>query len=299
MAIGTGAAILGSTLLGAGTSALGARGANRAAERNSAIAAQNIDAANTAIGEAGPRAHEARSRGADELINYLRSGTEGYRQDLSPVEDQYNYGVWGMRGMQAPGTPAAWGRLEDASQGDMSQFRASPDYEFRRSEGIRGTKADFNASGSGLYGGNALRGVTDYASNLASGEYGDWWNRQYGLGGAQRDVSTGDYDRDYRNYQGLTDIGLNALYGRAGAARDLETNIGQTYGNLYGSQAQDITNAGYGVAGNLVGNAQIQANTPYVSPWGGVSNALQGGVENWLYNKKRQPVMTGPPGKGG
>ena len=32
--------------------------------------------------------------------------------------------------------------------------------------------------------GNALRGITNYSSNLAAGEYGDYWNRLAGLTGA-------------------------------------------------------------------------------------------------------------------
>lgn len=74
---------------------------------------------------------------------------------------------------------AALGRLNDPNA-----FTASPDYNFRRTEGMRGIENSFSASGGALSG-NALRALTDFNSNLASGEFGNWWNRtasQAGLG---------------------------------------------------------------------------------------------------------------------
>jgi hypothetical protein len=76
----------------------------------------------------------------------------------------------------------ALGRLNAASTGDMSSFNASPDYNFRRTEGTRGLERTAAARG-GAFSGNALRALTDFNSNLASTEYGNWWNRQAGLAG--------------------------------------------------------------------------------------------------------------------
>lgn len=73
-------------------------------------------------------------------------------------------------------------RLTTASTGDNSNFFASPDYNFRRTEGQRGMEQSAAARG-GAFSGNALRALSDYNQNLASGEYGDWWNRQAGIAG--------------------------------------------------------------------------------------------------------------------
>lgn len=76
----------------------------------------------------------------------------------------------------------ALGRLDRTSTGDMTNFFASPDYNFRREEGMRGLERTAAARG-GAFSGNALRALGERNSNLASGEFGDWWDRQAGLAG--------------------------------------------------------------------------------------------------------------------
>lgn len=65
---------------------------------------------------------------------------------------------------------------------DMSVFWASPDYNFRRSEGNRGIERTAAARG-GAFSGNALRALTEFNSGLASQEFGDFFNRRAGLAG--------------------------------------------------------------------------------------------------------------------
>lgn len=74
----------------------------------------------------------------------------------------------------------ALNKLESLGNGNMSSFYASPDYNFRRIEGTRGINNSFAARG-GAASGNALRALTDYSSNLASGEFGNFWNRVKGV----------------------------------------------------------------------------------------------------------------------
>lgn len=73
-----------------------------------------------------------------------------------------------------------------ADQAAMPQgldvFQASPDYQFRRGEGMRGIENSFAARG-GAASGNALRALTEFNSNLASGEFGDFVNRQLAMAG--------------------------------------------------------------------------------------------------------------------
>lgn len=72
---------------------------------------------------------------------------------------------------------AALGRLQDPNG-----FEASPDYAFRRNEGLRDIGNYFGARG-GAFSGNALKALTEFNSGLASGEYGNWFNRQSNLAG--------------------------------------------------------------------------------------------------------------------
>lgn len=74
----------------------------------------------------------------------------------------------------------------DAEQAALPQgldvFQASPDYNFRRDEGMRNIENSFAARG-GAASGNALRALTDFNSNLASGEFGNFVNRQLAMAG--------------------------------------------------------------------------------------------------------------------
>jgi hypothetical protein len=96
---------------------------------------------------------------------------------------------------------------------DMSVFTQSPDYQFRRSEGMRGIEGSFAAGGMGQSG-NALRALADFNSNLAGGEFGSWWNRQAGLAGVGQSATT---DTAQFGAQHAQNAGQNAMY--AGNAR--------------------------------------------------------------------------------
>jgi hypothetical protein len=65
---------------------------------------------------------------------------------------------------------------------DYSAFFKSPDYQFRQSQGMEGIGNSFSASG-GAKSGNALKALADFNSNLASGEFGNYFNRQLALAG--------------------------------------------------------------------------------------------------------------------
>jgi hypothetical protein len=66
----------------------------------------------------------------------------------------------------------------------MSRFFTSPDYQFRQAEGQSAIDRGAAARGGALSG-NAIRGGVEYASNLASGEYGNYVNRLLAMGAVQ------------------------------------------------------------------------------------------------------------------
>ena len=186
-------------------------------------------------GKTGKKADKRRAM----LEDYLRTGTaikgdhpklnrfikeidalrgRGYQYDPNAVNEQ----------AAGPIAPAAGsGTSADGTAGNFSRFFTSPDYEFRRNEGIRGIEQGAAARGGALSG-NAMRGVTEYNSNIASGEFGNYFER------------------------------LMRMTGQGGAATNNAVSAGQNYANNGGNymQAQgDARASGIMGAGNSVMNA--------------------------------------------
>ncbi|UOF80515.1 hypothetical protein [Caudoviricetes sp.] len=113
---------------------------------------------------------------ANKLFN-VKSGS------FSPISDT-NMLSWGGYSYQAPADtdPNAVNGIVTPSGPDMSGFFASPDYNFRRTEGQRGIEQSAAARG-GAFSGNALKALNQYNSNLAAGEYGDYFNRLASMAG--------------------------------------------------------------------------------------------------------------------
>ena len=148
------------------------------------------------------------------------------REDMAP---------WLASGREALGT------LDRTAAGDMSAFQASPDYNFRRTEGTRDIGSSFAARG-GAASGNALRALSEFNSNLASGEFGNWWNR---------------------------------TSARAGVGQTAAGNLGQLGANSAGTIGQIGQNA----ASNI-GNAMQQGANARASGLQGQANAFANSNQN-------------------
>lgn len=101
----------------------------------------------------------------------IRIPTPVNRGDLQGQYQTY------LRGFSQQGQPGT-----QRTAPDYSSFYASPDYNFRRTEGNRDIGSSFAARG-GAASGNALRALDEYNSNLAAGEFGNYFNRQAALAG--------------------------------------------------------------------------------------------------------------------
>lgn len=157
------------------------------------------------------------SRGAKSAANAQANASRDamavqeriYQQQRADAEP------WRQAGM------GALERLNSASTGDMSNFFASPDYNFRRNEGQRDIGNSFAARG-GAASGNALRALSEFNSSMASSEYGNWWNRQAGLAGVGQQANTqiGHAGQNYANQSGnaLMQAGDARASGVAGSA---------------------------------------------------------------------------------
>lgn len=115
-------------------------------------------------------------------------------------------------------------RLQDPT----ASFMASPDYGFVRSEGLRDIENLFSAK-SGAKSGNALRALDQFNTNLASGEFGNWWNRQAGLAGLGQTTGTQ-----------LGTLGANNA-----------ATVGSYYGNSGDARASGILGRGAVVSNSL------------------------------------------------
>lgn len=150
---------------------------------------------------------------------------------------------------------------------EMGDFFASPDYKFRYDEAMRGANASY--AGRGLLKSDAaVKGVMDRGSNLASAEYGNWFNRQMqqqqndrgqfntdrnvglevwnnqnnrqdNIFNTDRQYQTGRYDNETGNLFDITEIGLRA----AGNVSGAQNNYAANTGNIFGSQAQAASDA--------------------------------------------------------
>lgn len=105
-------------------------------------------------------------------------------------------------------------------------------YKFRMGQGMDAIQRRAGAGGTLLTGGT-LKDLTEFGQGLASTEYGNEWQRQFGLAGLNADISGGNASRNLQGLLGLTGYGMNAAQGMAGA---------------YGNQGQAAAGGTYGQA---------------------------------------------------
>jgi hypothetical protein len=127
--------------------------------------------------------------GANALLGYRAAGQAA---DASEAGSMAAIAEGARQYDQSRSDQMPWlvsGRNALAELDDPNGFTASPDYNFVRSEGIRDIGNSFAARGGALSG-NALRAITDYGSNVASGEYGNWFSRRLNKAGMGADTAS-------------------------------------------------------------------------------------------------------------
>ncbi len=134
-------------------------------------------AGNAAKGAAGMMQDEAvRSRAA--LSPWVSAGTgaiDKITQLLGLGDLKTNGGNYNTYGLD----PA---NAKEIQQQAFADFKTTPDYTFRMDEGIKAL--DRSAASRGLLrSGAQMKGITDFAGNLASGEYGNYLNNLYKAAG--------------------------------------------------------------------------------------------------------------------
>lgn len=171
-------------------------------------------------------------------------------QTTGQTSDGVPQGV--TNGPQAP-SPA----LTDPNSPNYGAFFKSPDYQFRKTQGMEGIGNSFSASG-GAKSGNALKALADFNSNLAAGEFGNYFNRQAALAGIGQTATNTSANAGIATGQIVGNALQNAGNARAsgiagsanawgGAASGIAQGLGyymQQRRNPYGMQSG---NWGYGM----------------------------------------------------
>jgi hypothetical protein len=197
-------------------------------------------------------AARSQERSADQAVQEQRRQFDTTRADFAP---------WMEAGR------GALGRLQDPN----ANFMASPDYEFRRNEGERGIGQSFAPRG-GAFSGNALRALSQFNSNMASGEFGNWWNRQSSLAGLGQTAagSVGQFGANAAGNIGnaLMARGEAGAAGRLGAANSIGGAVNSGLNNFL------LMRGGYfGSGGGGGGGAGLMG-------WNYPNGGFGGGIRN-------------------
>lgn len=223
-----------------------------------AIAGAAIVGAGASIYSA-KKAAKAQTKAADQSIAEQRRQYDQTRADQAPWRtagsaaiDKLSavYGLNGKTATNPDGTPASYGG-----------FFASPDYQFRRDESLKAASAALASRGL-LNSGAAVRAKTALAGNLASSEFGDWWNRLAGVAG----------------------VGQTATQATSAAGQNAANNISQAYTNAGNARASAYMNTGAAINSGLQNMASLYAFNAGGGFGGGSSGAtLTGsGPVTWI-----------------
>jgi hypothetical protein len=175
MAIGTGAAIIGGSLL---SGVLGSRASRSAARAQEQANAQAIAEQRRQYDVTRADFAPWREVGAGALNNLAQ--LYGV-QTQQPAQQQQQWSFDPETG-QFSVTGGQSAQQTQPAQRDLSGFFSSPGYQFKRDEGMRGLE-QWAAARGGAFSGNALRGLANFNSGLASQEYGAYTDRLAQLAG--------------------------------------------------------------------------------------------------------------------
>jgi hypothetical protein len=117
-----------------------------------------------------------------------------------------------------------------------SGFKASPGYEFVRSEGQRGLERSAAARG-GAFSGNALRSLDNFNNGLASQEYDKYWNRLAALAGSAQTASANAGSGAQHLGDSVANNLMTGGMARAGAAAQRYAGWNDAANNLFNDKS--------------------------------------------------------------
>lgn len=159
-----------------------------------------------------------------------------------------------QNGTVTPGPSA--GPSSPGQPGNFNRFFTSPDYQFRLNEGQRNVGNSFAARG-GAASGNALRALTDFNQNMASAEYGNYFNRLAQMAGMGQvaNQSVGAAGTNYANNAGNAalaagDARASGVINNTNALLGGLQGVGTAIGNYFGGSGYGGIPAGWDTAMN-------------------------------------------------
>ena len=159
------------------------------------------------------------------------------------------------------------GRFQQRFQ--PSDITTDPSYQFRVQQGLKALQASRAATGM-LQTGQGLKDITDYGQQAASQEYQAAFNR----------FQT-EQQRDYERLAALAGIGPGVASSAAGGLQGLGAGLSST---LTGGQQ---------AAGQLTTSGAAAQAAGQVGAANAISNALGGGIQNWMTLQALQRPMFG------
>lgn len=112
-------------------------------------------------------------------------------------------------------------------------FRASPGYEFRQSEAMKAIERSAAARGA-LRSGGTMKAMARYADNLASSEYENYANRLAALAGVGQAATGSTAAAGAQAASGMSQAYTNAGNARASAYQNTGNAINEGVGNIAG-----------------------------------------------------------------
>lgn len=197
-----------------------------------------------ASASAAKSAAKSQTRAANNQLAVQKQMYDQQRTDLAPYRDT---GLNALAGVNyelglAP-KPA-----------DYAGFQATPGYQFALDQGQKALDRTAAANGM-LYSGNTLKSSMDYNQGMAKQEYGNFFNRLYGLTnmGQNSAAMTGQAGQNYANQasNAFANIGNAQAAGSIGTANAINTGLGNALG-IWQYQNQTGGNTGINI-GNLFG----------------------------------------------
>ncbi len=179
------------------------------------------------------------------------------------------------------GKSALYG-LAALNNGDYSDFKESPDYQFSLTQGLQGLDRSAAARGS-LFSGGHSADITNYAEGLANQNYNSYYNKLAGLAqlGQSSATSLGSIGTGNAAQQGQFNLaGATAqgqgIYDSANATSNALSGLAGIAGNYVGSSGYSPTASSYGTpaaqsSAGLLGGANYtgpgSTSTSWTANW--------------------------------
>ena len=237
------AAIVGASIIGAGTSIIAG---NKAAKATTKAATQANDTERYIYDQTRADYAPFRDVGYGALGKladmYGVSRSTGAAPSTGPSSKLYSqFGLDGRGGGDYYNQPDAVGGTSGRTAG-FDGFQASPGYQFRLSEGLKAIERSASSNGT-LRGGATMKAIGRYADGTASAEYENFANRLAALAGVGQSA-TGSTAAAGQAFASGTSANLNAAgAARASAYANTGNAINQGVSNLASAY---LYNKGYG-----------------------------------------------------